>query len=266
MKKTSLLSALLALLLFSACKKEDDEQISIYAPIDNALAERIYADMLKTVEEAANDDPDLRMVSNGCVDTILVEYGNDLWTVTVDFGPSNCMGNDGHERRGVILATFTGGYRDPGTVMTLTTDNYYVDDWKVDGMKTLTNQGQNSDGNLWFTMEVEDVELTHPDNEYVLQWESSRTREWIGGEDTWNPWDDEYLIEGTANGVDRLGDTYTINTTSPLEVQVGCPWIKSGSLDLDPESLDIFHVDYGNGNCDGNFTVTYNGQTYSFVY
>lgn len=266
MKKTTLFSAMLALLFLAACQKEDDEQISIYAPADNAFAERIFSDMLKSVEEAANDDPDLRMVSNGCVDTILIEYGNDIWTVTVDFGQTNCTGTDGRQRKGKIIATFTGGYRDEGTVLTVTTENFYVDDWKVDGLQTLTNQGENTDGNLYFTMEVEDVELTHPDNEYVLSWESSRTREWTEGEGTWNPFDDVYLIEGTANGIDRLGDTYTINITSPLEVKLDCPWIKSGSLDIDPESLDIFHVDYGNGNCDGNFTVEYNGQTYSFIY
>ena len=182
--------------------------------------------------------------------------------MTVDFGPVNCLCQDGKVRRGQIIAAFTGPYREPGTIYSVTTQDYFVDDWKLVGLKTISNNGLNSDGNLWYSVEVEDVALIHPDGDYTLTWESSRTREWIEGGGTLSPWDDVYLIEGTANGVDRTGNPYSVEVTAPLRVEIGCPWVVSGSIEVRPQDLPTRYVDYGSGNCDGQITVTINGEVY----
>jgi hypothetical protein len=63
----------------------------------------------------------------------------------VNFGATNCQGNDGRNRRGALVTiAFTGKYRDSLTVITVTPQNYFVDDNQVTGSKTITNKGHNA--------------------------------------------------------------------------------------------------------------------------
>ncbi len=166
MKKGNLLIAIAVTTILAACtSEENDFNTGIFAPTDNGRTERLFNDMLNIVEDAASDQPELRAAGSGCIDTIIVDTNSIPWVMTIDFGPNNCMGVDGRERRGVIIATFTGRYREEGTIYTITPQNYYVDDWKIVGHKTVQNQGYNSDGNLWYSIEVEDVAIIHPNGD-----------------------------------------------------------------------------------------------------
>ena len=80
------------------------------------------------------------------------------------------------------------------------------------------------------------------------------------------PWDDEYLITGTQNGTSANGKSYTIETTSPLNVIVSCRWIRSGKIDLDIQGFPTITINYGDTpNCDANAVATVNGVDYPFV-
>jgi len=262
MKRSNILAITATVILLSACHTEyHDLNSGIFAPVDNGRVERAFSDVQNIVEDEAGDHPELR-AHGGCIDTVLIDTNSTPWVMTIDFGNANCLCTDGRERRGKIIATFSGPYREVGTVYSITTQNYYVDDWKLVGLKTVTNEGLNIDGNLWFSIEIEDVALIHPEGDYTLTWESSRTREWIEGEGTLSPWDDVYLIDGTANGVDRTDNPYSVAVTDPLRVEIGCPWVVSGSLEIHPQDLPTRYVDYGNGNCDSQINVTIEGETY----
>ena len=78
------------------------------------------------------------------------------------------------------------------------------------------------------------------------------------------PWDDEYLITGTQNGTSANGKSYTIETTSPLNVIVSCRWIRSGTLNLVIQDLPTIAIDYGDGTCDSKAVATVNGVEYTF--
>jgi hypothetical protein len=57
---------------------------------------------------------------------------------------------------------------------------------------------------------------------------------------------------------------FSLLITTPLRVEVGCPWIVSGVLQIIPGSLDVRTVDYGNGACDSQVTVSVNGMSFTF--
>ena len=155
-------------------------------------------------------------------------------------------------------------YRDVGTVITVTLDNYHVDDYHVTGTKTITNNGTNAFGNLYYTVVVSGASITHPTGSWTSTWESTRTREWTAGESTLVHFDDEYMITGTASGVNRQGNNYNLTITSPLKVEFDCSWITQGELELEPDGKPTRYIDYGSGACDNNVNVMVNGNTFTF--
>ena len=60
------------------------------------------------------------------------------------------------------------------------------------------------------------------------------------------------------------GGGYTSLTTNPVHIKVGCGFPVSGTIEITPQSHPLRVVDYGSGMCDATFTVTVNGQTYTF--
>lgn len=198
-----------------------------------------------------------------CNVIITLDTIGSLKTVTVDYGSSNCDCNDGKTRRGKIITTFTGFYHAQGTIITHTPVDYYVNDIKIDGTKTVENMGLNSSGKPYFNVQINGV-ATLTSGE-TLTYTSTRVRTWTDGFSTLlNRFDDEYDITGTADGVFSSGGGYTTNIISPVHIKVGCGFPVSGTLEITPQTNPVRILDYGTGTCDATFTVTVNGQTYTF--
>ena len=184
-------------------------------------------------------------------------------SVTVDWGNTNCDCNDGKTRRGKIVTTFSGPYLAQGTILTHTPIDYYVDDIHMEGTRTVQNMGLNTSNQPYFNVEIDGF-ATFPTGE-TLSYISSRVRTWSAGFATpLYRWDDEYQITGSATGNHSNGNSYTANITSSLQVNVGCGRPVSGTMELTPSGLPTRIIDYGNGTCDLTFTVTVNGNTYTF--
>lgn len=171
-------------------------------------------------------------------------------------------------RRGKLVVTLTDRYRNPGSVLTVQPQNYYVNDVKVDGTKTIMNNGLNANGNYEFTVDVVNGKLTYTDNTSTT-WSSTRTNEWVEGDTTTlfthgiaGICDDVYLITGSANGINRNGLAYTVNITSPLRKDICCRWLVSGNLELSPTGLATRYIDFGSGVCDNKATITINGNSF----
>ena len=257
--------AAFALLTLAACRKDKDETVDLdyTSASDNARAEDAFSDMLTEVDKAV-DANGLRGTDDDCDPVVTFDTLSSPRTITVDFGGVNCTANNGRQRRGRILVSYTGRYRDAGTVITITPDDYYVNDNHVQGTKTVTNLGLNSDGHLHYSVVV-NGSLTAADGSWTSTHQANRTRTWIEGEGTQNIFDDVYLITGGGSGVNRNGNAYTVSITSALRVQVGCPFITAGSVDVTPENKPTRTINYGNGSCDGILTVTVNGQSFTFT-
>lgn len=259
-----------------SCKKRKLNRSTDSAQ-DDAVAQSAFDDVFHVTDEAASDENGVNKISSysfgSCATVTLTPDLPDTTfpkTMIVDFGSTNCTGNDGVNRRGKIKAVFTGKYRDAGTVITVTPDNYYVNDYKVEGTKTITNKGKNSAGNTNYDIDVSGT-VTTPTNDKIT-WESNRNREWIAGESTTfltdglsGIFDDVYSITGTGGGINRNGRAYTLTITKALIYQVGCRWIKEGTIDLEPEDLKKRVIDFGSRteSCNNDATVTIDGKTYN---
>lgn len=203
-------------------------------------------------------------LKTACNVIITIDTVGSVKTVTVDYGTSNCDCNDGKTRRGKIVTTFTGFYHAQGTIITHTPVDYYVNDIKIEGTKTVENMGLNGAGQPYFNVQIDGV-ATLTTGE-TLTYTSTRVRTWTNGFNTiLNRFDDEYDITGTATGVFSSGGGYTaICSTSPVHVKVGCGFPVSGSIEITPQNHPVRVLDYGTGTCDATFTVTVNGHTYTF--
>jgi hypothetical protein len=253
------------------CKKDDNEKdMDTGSAVDNAFAQGIYDDVSNMSDQAAQYGA-LTTYRNGaegqsllsqCA-TVTIDTTISPREITIDFGTTNCLCLDGRYRRGKILVSYLGGYRDSGSVHTISFDDYYVNDYNVAGSKTVTNMGANSSGNKWFSINVTGT-ITAPGGQ-VLSWTSQRQREWVAGEPTIFNWtDDVYHITGTASGTSFAGVNFSAIITSPLVVALDCWWIKEGVLEFSPAGVQTRVIDYGhlNGNCDRLAQVTIGNNTY----
>jgi hypothetical protein len=249
--------------LFTSCKRETLND-SIRSAEDNALAEVNFSDAQSIADEAAAGNmssyksENVDGILSTCA-TITHDTLSDPRVLTIDFGDVNCTCNDGRQRRGIIIVTYTGPYREPGHVHTITFDNYFVNDNQVLGTKTVTNNGNNNDGNLYYSIEV-DGSIIRANDEGTITFVSSREREWIEGESTPERVDDVYLVTGTASGTNSEGGSFTATITSALRRTVACHQFVSGTAEVTPANRPTRYIDFGDGSCDNQATVTVNGN------
>jgi len=197
---------------------------------------------------------------SGCATVTRDTLGVNSYRITVDFGTVNCLCADGKNRRGKIIATFTGDFWATGGVKTITFDNFYRNDNKVEGTRTVTNQGPNSSGNYTWKIEAANMRVTRTDGRSHT-WNSTRVREMLAGYDTRGNWsDDEYQITGTATGSNSSGVSYTANITTPLHRKLSCRWIDKGVIEFTNSNGKTRTLDYGDGTCDDQATVVVTGR------
>jgi hypothetical protein len=253
------------MVLFTSCRR-DREDSNFAVASDNAQAESYFNELKNIADEAYSGTMVLyRSAADtlvyGCA-TVIRDTTASPKTITVDFGTTNCTCNDGKNRRGKVITTYTGMYRDSGTVITHTTSNYYVNDNQVIGTKTVTNGGHNTAGNLFYNISVSGS-VVKANGGGTVTWNSTRVREWIAGASTLIWSDDIYLISGSANGTASNGETFTANITTPLRKEIGCYHFVSGVIEVNPANHAQRIIDFGNGTCDNTATLTINGNTYT---
>lgn len=250
-------------LLFS-CKKRKDMYRDTSS--DNALAETFFNDIYNQVDNAVKSSPQANgRVKGGSCPVITITPADTISfpkVITIDFG-DGCVGIGGRTRTGKIICNMSGRYKNPGTVISISLDNYTVNGNKIEGTKTVTNTGRNTSGNLVYSIEVTNAKIITEDG--TITWNSSRKREWIAGENTPYPnlTDDVYLITGNANGTNRSGNKFTMEIIKPLRVELSCKNIVSGIIKLKPENLPERELDYGDGTCDDIAILKIKNKTYT---
>ncbi|MFM7814464.1 MAG: hypothetical protein ACKO66_08105 [Flavobacteriales bacterium] len=248
---------------FMACGKRRESMISNQLTIDNSTAENLFNDLFKVSDDISSNTSGIREDEIGCIDTIIVDTASTPRSVLIDFGDDACTGLDGRVRTGQVFITYTGRYRDTGTIITITPQNYRVNGYLLSGTKTVTNLGLNAQGQLHYSVVVNGT-ITAPNNAWTASWSGNRTRTWLEGAETLTRWDDVYTITGSGSGVNRNGIHYSLSITNPLRVEVGCRWIVSGSMTIYPDDHPERLIDFGNGECNNGFTVTVDGETNSY--
>ncbi len=270
MKKITLAFTVMmaALLMFSSCKKNNPVDNDFNAVKDDAFAESTFDNVTNLADEAyaLSTNGHFKSSDNiflGDCATVTLDTTTFPYEMIIDFGDTNCLGTDGRYRRGKIIVTFTGRYWRPGTIITTTFDEYYVNDNQVEGTKVVTNNGFNDAGNMNWDIAVNGM-ITLANGEGTITWNSQRSREWIEGINTpFNRWDNIYLITGDAHGERANGLHWTRQITNPLRIELACRFIVSGTVKVIPEGKPVRILDFGDGNCDNEATVTVNGNTYT---
>jgi hypothetical protein len=125
-------------------------------------------------------------------------------------------------------------YREPGTVIILSLDNYFLNNDEVTGIKVVTNVGLNEQDHMQYNVNINGI-VHKANNGGTINWTSERVREWIKGRVSYEISDDVYLISGTASGesisnVSGGGATSMMNSweiivTKRLRVALNCKWM-----------------------------------------
>jgi hypothetical protein len=269
----SLFIIISGLLVVNACKKDDDDDDDTSLASDNAIMQSTFDQPQSMADQAATygnlqtfiaTTGDVNLL--GSCATITHDSVSTPRILTIDFGTTNCLCYDGRYRRGKIIVSYTGRYRDSGTVITFAFNNYAVNDYVVtnNSTKVVTNKGKKTNGHPLFSIH-ESGSILKPNNGGTIIWLSDREREWIAGYNTWKWSDDEYLITGTASGITAKSLSYTMTITTPLHIMLDCHWITAGVIDITPFGSDTYTLDYGNGSCDNQATVKYRKKTYNIT-
>ncbi len=260
--------------LFYSCSKDNSPNNSTdtetATSVDNSYAENTSDDVTAISTQSEDNgvvgspiDSSTGLHLGHCV-TITRDTVSNPHTLIINFGTSNCLCFDGKNRRGEILVTYSGHYRDSGSTHTISLKDYYVNNNHVEGSQTVTNNGHNAAGNLTFSINV-NTTITDSASGKTLTYTSTRTREWVAGSDTWGwkAWsDDVYKITGSASGTAFDGTSFTLTITNPLLVSLSCRWIEAGTFEFTPQGKLKRTVDFGNGNCDNIATVTIAGISF----
>jgi hypothetical protein len=283
--KTNLLYLLVALVAigFNACK-DDDEKISseqTAAANDQAVAEAQFNDAndLSTAAFAVPSGADMAgRISNGKMVTLTVagdtrftgatvtletpannSIVNPQGTITIDFGTGQ-TDSRGTTRKGKIIIAYKGYRWVPTSTMELTFNNYFVNDIKVEGKRTVTTTSVNNTG-ITFGVKDVDGKVTFTDGKSITR-AATVTHKWqFGATIAANQW----IVEGVANGKTRDDKTYTVTISKPLVFKVECALSKNylpaeGEILLTVGVVPI-KINYGTGTCDDLVTVTVNGIT-----
>lgn len=273
--KTSILYILLLFTVLNfSCKKSGEEvNPSLSSAQNNAFAEAQFNDVSIMVDQALRLGSIVGMAGansggsgvNGPWGSPCVSINKDtvsvLRTVDIDFGTVNCLCIDGRYRRGKVVAQFEGGFLEQGTMISISFQEYYVNDHRVMGLKTVTNMGLNYLSNPVYKVEVMGSVEKPIGGSYT--WNSIKYREWKEGSNTpLNPLDDVFVITGSSNGTNTDGTEYTITITKPLVKRIICRWFEGGALELLQPGVPRISLDYGNTGCDENATISVRGVSY----
>ena len=177
-------------------------------------------------------------------------------TITIDFG-NGCLGRDGKFRSGAIVVHLTAPLRRPGSVVTITFRNYFVNRVHLEGTKIVSNLSD-PPVHKW-SVQVVGGKVTFPTGR-GYSYQSIKVKTQVGGMDTRIVRDDVYEITGRSQTEFNSGLTITLNTESPLVKKIACPWISDGKLKIKINDRVLF-LDYGfpgNGDCDNKALLTWN--------
>ncbi len=272
--------------IFTACNKEEKEvapkeaQQEEVAVEDNASGLSESDEIVAIADDAMNRGGAGMRIAAGH-ETYESAYGatitvtknaNSTGTITIDFG-AGVTGSDGRTRKGKILVDYSGQYHTSNSRQVITFSNYYVNEHKIEGKKTLLTATDLSGSSypIFVTLiQVEGGKITWKDGK-ITEWSGERTRRYDYKNTLLDLNDDVLTITGTITGKSRDGVGFTATTTSPLVLSISCAisqksWLPlQGMLEVTPQAGSKRTVNYGSGNCDRTFTVSVNNKSWDIT-
>lgn len=271
MKKIILITASIILVIvsvFTACKKETEEDLETAYSVQQNISEtdqvydRLNSDCDEIIKEIeANKFQNMGKTLDTCIHVFVSHQDTTTWpkVITVSF-TGNCPTVNGNILQGQIIITQTNWMRVSGSIRTITFNNFYINNYKIEGTKTITNNGL-TNGHSSFSVVIANGKVITPAGETIITRAAQRTRTWVEGESTLYLLDDVYEITGTTNGTTRNGYEFTSTILQPLVVALNCRWIKQGTISTVITNGPVVVINFGTGTCDSSATITINGNT-----
>ncbi len=265
--------------MISCNKNNDDESDDLNAVYNNSALETSNNDVASIGDESVIDEDltsfkmdDMEKISAPCAivtpgDTNLIPN-----VITVDFGTTNCLCNDGKNRRGkiIIFCPPPSAARDSGAKFHHTFQDFYVNDNKMLGFIDVTNIGFSPEGFHHFRWTIIDT-LVLANGLGTITWNSNQVNAYLAGFETPTRLDDKIGVHGNSSGTTQTGETYTseIDSLLPLKrkFELGCrKHFYSGTAYVTPQGKPTRTINYGTDPpevCDDVAIVTVNGNTYT---
>lgn len=267
MKKTTLLLAtfFIAALSFVSCTKEeiiaqtqsDTTAIAASAVIDAAntldVQTGIEINTPKTVVKKLAAPTTCAVITVDNADTYPKIF-------TVDYGTGCTIGQI--IRKGKLKITVTAPIFNKDSKMTIERIDYYINGIKLEGIIDYVNITTDTQVPQW-TRTVKNGKLTYPNGQIFLN-SGSYTMQQTGGVATpFDLSDNVYsMTAGSHTVTNEAGNTLTLTVQETLIKKYTCDFISKGKLKIVGGLLNGV-IDYGNGDCDTNFTYTHeNGLVY----
>lgn len=263
-----------SLILFQACDSNDDENITLSSDeeldiVENSNdAENTIDEDLQVMSLEQTTSSGGRIAGETCA---VVTKDETAKTITIDFG-DGCVGPYGRERSGKIIITYGGTFDDDMANRVITFEDYYVNNKNITGTVALRDINRNDDGNLTATRELVDYAIHFPDgNSFTLN--GSTTREWLEGEGDSIITNDVFRITGAYEGVSTRGRTFSHEIVEPIIADFNCRasggFLRvAGVREMRISKVDrerVRTIDYGDGECDNEITVTINGKVFTIT-
>lgn len=264
-KKLSVLFLVAAgLFMLNSCNKNDEnvQENKVTKTTVKDYLNMVSAFSLSTVEEITSGEDGLKSATLvDCLTVTIHENENgEFWprSWTLDYGTENCECYTGVLRRGKINVSLSDWWKNEGSLKEITFEDFYMNDNKMEGVKTILNTGLNESGNLTFSKKVTDAKLTYADGS-TITWNCDKNSEQIEGGATLLFADDVWAVTGSGSGVNLDGKSYTMTINTPLIYNNGCFYPASGIVEISTEGEDLKVIDYGTGECDNLANVTVGG-------
>jgi len=259
--------------LFTACKKDDNkEDQTKVTSVDQGLvlAEQTFND-IGNYTSAAMSQGKGKLKSGettllqgaGCL-IISFDLTAVPYKLILDFGSTNCLGEDGLYRRGKIIVSYTEGIGDSLATLNTTLENFFINDNQITGTRTLTYKGHNQTGHANWDVTV-NGSIILASGEGTITYQASHNSEMIEGEPTPDYSDNVFSLTGSANGTAITGQAFSSVITAPLISKMTCGHFVSGIVEITPAAQPMRLLNYGTGECDNKATVTVSGITFEIT-
>ncbi|WP_425392352.1 hypothetical protein [Ekhidna sp.] len=267
MKKLLFIPILITAILFTSCSDDgEDMPVDLISELDadsEAALESNYEDVDLIVEAGvAFADASGRVERDTVLECAEITHDQENKTITIDYG-DGCVIRGGRTLKGMIIIEYNDRKLVPGAYRIVTFNEFSIDDVQVEGTRTLTNISESFDDNLTFNILLEGGKLSFPDETTATR-DADHTKTWIRAN---NPLNDEFHIEGGANGSNREDVRYEVEILEKLVFKRACRasgvFIPVSGIKQITFGDNVAVINYGDGDCDNEVTITLNGETFT---
>jgi hypothetical protein len=171
--------------------------------------------------------------------------------MTIDYGMGCTIG--AITRKGKLIVNLSGRLRNAGTTVATSFENYFVNEYKLEGTFAITNNTANNV--LSFVTQTTNGKLTYPAGIMYYTHNGSHTYTQVGGSNTPTYLDDSWSVSGNGITASSANESLSLNIKTPLIKNVACGAIVSGVQDFKFNNISG-SLNFGEGICDRQATLT----------